>query len=389
MRHFFTIAMALPIAAWAAPGCYGSVGVVGTADSGTDTGAGPDAGHDTVADLGTDTVVDTVTPPSTCSVDSDCAILDPIDCCNGCPVVALRGEASDHPCHHERGTPVPDPMPVECMMDCFACPPCFPQPIAAACEAGTCIASAEGCPYPYEPDPPAMSPAVIAADPSAFSGGAFTLSGSVIARWPVCDDYCPGTTPCCDVALYLDGVVRLAGWPCDASMTCTSSVGCPYEWDCGSLAEGRSYEVMGEISVASAYEPPSIVVSGIREIPPPGYGGAYAVTVTSAMHWADDPGVDCIRTPVPGDSGRLVLADADGAIVITNDLFQEAWVCEEYWGTRSGSAFEAQIPILCEGCCCDYWFEGTLGAGGAISGTYFSFDGVCHSEVVFTGAREE
>jgi hypothetical protein len=403
-------AIFLPAAAVLLFGCTGSTHFTGSVDGSTDT-----SGVDTAVDTSvlecttlfdcnpgvpcgsmipcidglcrTDvTPIEIECPPWECFSDADCVIADPWDCCNGCPFVTTRGELAAHECFHERGVPPAGTPPVECMMDCYACPSCYPQPLSAGCVDGACVATVQGCPYPFAEDPPLVTPAEVAADPHGFVGASLTMRGSTIARWPVCDDFCPGDTPCCDAAMYLDAVVALAGWPCDTSMNCTSDTWCPQDWDCGAFFEGAFYEVMGEVSSVSGWEPPVFQVVGIREIEPFGVGGEYQLVIEDVLVWADDPGVDCDRILAPGDLARMVVADAGGSLVVTVPVFDGWGWCMEYWGELTGSSFEVWIPVDCDGCCCDFWITGSF-ESGSVTGIYHAYDGVCHAEVGFRGSR--
>jgi hypothetical protein len=234
--------------------------------------------------------VDVECPPETeCRTDGDCIIADPYDCCNGCPVAIPRSGLGEHVCHYERGLPPPGPPPVECMVDCMACPPCYPQPLAVGCRAGSCVAVEEGCPYPWIDEPVYASAAEVAADPFSYSGRTVVVSGSTIARWPACDAFCDEGEPCCDASLFLDGVIRLTGRPCDTPMSCSSDTSCPDEWDCGAFREGGGYEMTGEIRISTVDGPPSMYVEGVRDIAPPGFGGAYEITILSVATSHPDP----------------------------------------------------------------------------------------------------
>lgn len=322
-------------------------------------------------------------PPSgECATDADCVVADPYDCCSGCPLVMARSELPEHACFQERGTAWPDPPPIECLADCFACPVCYPQPLSAVCRGGVCIEDETGCPGPEDGEIIDATPASVAADPHAFAGRIVRMSGSTITRWPACDDWCPGGEDCCEASLYLDGVVRLEGWPCEASLACTADDPCPDEWDCPFFPEGDHYEMTGELRAGSTWEPPSLFVTGVREIDPVGRGGRYDILVSRVDVWAEEIGVDCIPGAFVGDTGRVTVTDAGGELIFGASLFG----CSEFWGSRDWSAFEVWVPIDCDGCCCDFWIDGTFG-DGALTGTYHGWDGVCHVEIDFEGER--
>ena len=323
-------------------------------------------------------------PPGMCATDMDCVVADPIDCCNGCPMAVLGSEIPE--CYYERGTAPPDPVPADCLILCYACPVCFPQPLGARCVDGECVPDGEGCPYAGSEEPAPATPAQVAADPLAYSGRTVMMTGSTMARWPVCDDHCPDGESCCDASLYLDGVVRLEGWPCEADLVCSSIGYLACDWDCRLFEEGASYEVVGEVRTGSTWDSTSVLVSGIREVDPVGLGGRYAVTVTSSVSHHVDPWGECPDFALVGETGEIVVADSSGEIVMRTGLF-EAWgPCDEFWGSRDWSAFEVWVPIDCDGCCCDFWIDGRI-EGGEISGTYHYFDGGCTAEVGFTGTR--
>lgn len=84
--------------------------------------------------------------------------------------------------------------------------------------------------------------------------------------------------------------------------------------------------------------------------------------------------------------GRFAVADAAGSIVVSAPVLDWAGWCMEFWGTRTSTSFEAWIPVDCDGCCCDFWIEGTFGPS-SVSGTYHHFDGICHAEAFFEGTR--
>lgn len=352
-------------------GCYGSTSTVGAPDAGTDPGSDPV----------TDAHVDAM-PPGECVTDADCVVADPYDCCSGCPLVLARSELPGYACFQERGLPWPDPPPIECLADCFACPVCYPQPLDAVCRAGECVASETGCPGPSAGEIVDASPAEVAAEPLSFDGRTVRMSGSTMARWPACDDWCPGGEDCCQASLYLDGVVRLEGWPCEASLECTADDWCPGTWRCPFFPEGDHYEMTGLVRAGTRWEPPVLEVAGVREIEPVGYGGLYEIRVIAVDVRAEEPGVDCLPGVYVGDTGSLVVADASGDLVVSTPLLG----CEEFWGSRDWSAFEAWVPIDCDGCCCDFWIDGSFGED-AITGTYHGWDGICHVEIQFEGGR--
>jgi hypothetical protein len=324
-------------------------------------------------------------PPESCRTDSDCVVADPYDCCVGCPEVLLRSDLPDLACYRERGTPPPEPPPVECLIDCLWCPPCYPQPLAARCEAGACVAAGEGCPAPAESAPRTATPAEVAADPAAHDGGVYALAGTTLARWPACDDDCAPGEPCCSAALYVDGVVRLEGSPCDARLVCEAEEACDPAWECAPFAEGARYEFIGEVE-ALRHEGPILHVQGVRELEPEGFGGRYDWVVTSVRVWAEDPDEDCATRISVGDAGSAVFADAAGALVVSVRPDPSGWCYGEYWGSRDGAAFAIRIPIDCDGCCCDYEIDGRFTEAG-FEGLYRGFDGICHAEFGIDGTR--
>ena len=56
-------------------------------------------------------------------------------------------------------------IPDDCMILCYACPECYPQPLDAVCRRGVCVAGEEGCPYTGDDEPLEVEAADVIADP--------------------------------------------------------------------------------------------------------------------------------------------------------------------------------------------------------------------------------
>jgi len=346
-------------------GCYGSTGLSGSPDGSADVHVDPPA----------DSPGDT-TPPG-CTVDSECIVADPFDCCNGCPIAIDRRDLTLYPCHYERGTTPPE-IPMECMIDCYACPVCYPQPLDAVCRGGACVAGEQGCPYTGEA--PVLDSTIdeVYDNRMALSGSTVRLRGAAIPRFASCDDICPAER-CCSAEFYLGGLVRLEGSPCEAYLECWKDDYCSEDWDCGPLEDGRSYEVVGELRSGS-YDV-SVYVEAIREVEPAGLDGLFMLEVLEVMTWADDPGVDCERYIVPGDVGRMSVATSPTLAFVQAPVFRPA-ACLEFEGTSAGSSIEARVPIDCDDCCCD-WEVDVLGPADAPIGNFRYYDGMCHTDASF------
>ncbi|MBW2261299.1 MAG: hypothetical protein JRG91_04930 [Deltaproteobacteria bacterium] len=178
-------------------------------------------------------------PEYPCTSDADCMVADPYDCCNGCPVVVHRDELWEHECHYERGRTI-GVIPDDCMILCYACPECYPQPLSAVCRGGVCVAGEEGCPYTGDDEPLEVETADVIADPLAHAGGTYTMRGTVLSLFTDCFETCLPPEPCCMASLYLGGRIRLDGSPCESSMLCWADGSCPDGWDCREFEEGGS-----------------------------------------------------------------------------------------------------------------------------------------------------
>ena len=319
-------------------------------------------------------------PEYPCTSDADCIVADPQDCCNGCPVVVHREELWEHECFYERGTE-PGPMPEDCFILCYACPECYPQPLDAVCRSGVCVAGEEGCPYTGDDVPLEVEAADVMADPLAYSGETITVSGTALTLFTDCMEECLPPEPCCMGSLHLGGRIRLDGFPCESSILCWAEGSCPDEWDCRELEEGGSYEVTGELRSSDYW--PSIWVEGIREVEPEGVSGAFDVRLDTVSVWSDDPGVDCAPLIGEGETGLVVLSDTGAMVMATASFIDTSW-CTTYTGRATGSSFEVLLDIDCD--YCDYRFDGVVDDDDIV-GIYHGFDGVCHTEAAFTGAR--
>jgi hypothetical protein len=391
-------------------GCSGSRSVTGGADALTDAALDADVGSETSA--GCTDLWDcnpgiecgemipceegvcredlrVYVPCDLCETDEDCVVAAHW-CCALCNTIALaRGELGRPPfeCYYDSASPPPGLPPAGCMEDCGDCHSCYPQTLTAVClEGGLCVPEQEGCPYTGEEEPVEVTAAALFADPGAWEGDTVRVTGTPIARWPTRGVVCEWPREeCYSASLYLDGLVRLAGWPCEMSIFCEEEDACPLVWDCGPFPEGHRHEMTGVVTMAG--RSPAIQVMGVTRLDPAGVGGRYTIRVSAATSWPEVSGVTC---PVPvavGEEGMMLVADAEGALVLRASIFGTGAGCGEFEGTREGDTFDAMVPIECDGCCCDYEVAGSFPVEGSVTGTYTSFDGACHVEVVFEGSR--
>lgn len=330
-------------------------------------------------------------PCEECVVDGDCVVAVPVNCCLGCRRVMSREQLAQEDCLYEQGLP-PGYLPEHCHIECLVCLPCFPQPLDAACEAFQCVPRGEGCPDPGGEQLPVATTLAITADPQAYTGLDFRVTGNVLPGLGMCDDNCPAES-CCTHDILIDGLVLLRGVPCGLDLTWWSDDYCADELDHGwhgtGLKPGRRYEFTGTVNMAGGvpWDPPTLRVDGIRVLEPEGLGGAYELTVTEVISDAGDP----ICTPPQwevGDDARLYVGHSEGTVRIAAPYFSCEWT-DTFWGTsQSGTNFDTWVPIECDGCCCDYHLTGEV-SGDTITGQYESYDGTCRYTVRFEGTRRQ
>lgn len=327
-------------------------------------------------------------PAGECVRDSDCVVAQPFDCCNGCPEVATRAALGSDPelhCFYEQGTPPPTP-PVDCLMDCFACPLCFPQPLGARCELGACVPTERGCPSSLAEEPPAVTVAEVVASPASYEGREVRLTGTLLPGQAACVDDCP-SPHCCQAGMTLDGVIALQGMPCDLSLGFTFDDYCDDTFDSEGMLAGAAYEAAGTLWLnQSPMVPLTLELNGLRLADPSaeGLAGAFDVTVTQILSDASDP--SCTPpTLTVGAPGRVYLAEAGGLVRAVAPMFD----CHfEFRGAADPQGrFETRVPVVCDECCCDFLLDGEV-TGTRIFGVYSYFDGTCKHEYYFEGVRD-
>lgn len=334
--------------------------------------------------------------PVGCAGPEDCLLAQPFDCCNGCPRVMSRAELAVEPCYYDPALPPPSPVPLECQMDCFACPPCFPQPLDSTCEAGQCVALHEGCPNTGDPPVGDVAAHEVSANREALLGKVYRVSGVVLPAPPSCDDVCPAAD-CCSSTLTLDGYVHLTGRPCGLDLAVLSD---DYladtfhgnAWGDAILEVGGAYELVGRLGAFANYPfEPTLEVQGITRIDPEGAGGRYALTVTYVEEQTANPG--CVTGPEypwkPGDAARLYVAETDGFVAAVAPYFVGASPRYLLFGDTFSpdGTLVAASPIECRDCACGYSLGATV-EDGTIEGRYHQNDCECRFEVRFTGLRE-
>ena len=328
-------------------------------------------------------------PADECLRDSDCLVAQPFDCCNGCPEVARRVDLESDPdlrCFYEQGTTAPSPPP-ECLIDCYACPLCFPQPLAARCDLGRCAPVDRGCPS-TRPEPPTRLTVVqLLASPEAYDGQEVRVAGTLLPAGPMaCADGCTGPR-CCYASMSIDGAILLEGNPCALQLGFWMANGCEDKMESEGMLAGGAYEVWGTARLTGqTYRPLILEVVGLRlrDAASEGMAGAFDVTVTQIQSDASDPGCrpPSLRLGAPG---RVYLAEAGGMVRAWAPMFD----CNtDFTGTAQGGVtFDSRVPIYCDDCCCDFLLGGEVTAS-RIFGSYTSFDGLCRHHYFFEGARD-
>lgn len=327
-------------------------------------------------------------PFDDCVRDSDCLVAEPFDCCNGCPQVARRADLAEDPelhCFYEQGSTPPVP-PVDCLIDCYACPLCFPQPLGARCDLGACVAVAEGCPSTSPETPTVLTVAQLVASPQTYEGASVQITGTLLPGLPACTDDCPHPR-CCQAGMTLDGVIALTGNPCSLQLGFWFDDYCEDRFSSEGLLAGAAYEVWGKAHASSSPNVPvTLELSGLRLRDPSseGIAGAFDVTVTQIVSDAADP--TCTPpTLLVGEPGRVYLAEAGGFLGAMAPMFDCHFVF--HGSALANGIFTSRVPISCEVCCCDFELEGEV-TGNRIYGLYTSFDGTCRHTYFFEGVRD-
>lgn len=332
-----------------------------------------------------------------CTQASDCVVAAPYDCCMGCPEVMTRNELAEETCFYDTKEPPPDDIPPECWVECYACPTCFPQPLDVDCVEGQCVPDGWGCPGSTEEEYASTTVADIRANPSAYEYRNYTIAGVVHPNTAMCTDRCPEAN-CCTTELLLDGGIYLTGRPCDLDLSLWSDAECADEFhsnqiETEGLLLGHHYEFAGEvIPTDNPWATPSLRVESIRVLdgppqgPPQGFyvSGGYEVTVLAVEEDASDP----VCTPAPwevGDTARVYAAVADRVRVFAP--YFSCLMGGQFEGPREPTnSFHTMVPIDCDGCCCDFFLNGTV-EDDLLEGVYESFDGTCRYTVEFSGPR--
>jgi hypothetical protein len=304
-----------------------------------------------------------------------------------------RNDLAAETCFYDSQDSPPDDIPLECLVECYACPTCFPQPLDVACASGRCVADGWGCPGPTDEVYPPATVAEIRADQDAYAHNTYTVSGVIFPDSAACTDLCPASN-CCSSALLLDGGIYLSRRPCDLEMMMWSDRECAdafhaNQLETEGLLPGHHYEFVGEVRPTNnPWATPALRVQAIRVLDDPSQGfsisGGYEVTVLAVEEDATDPTCTPARWAV-GDTARVYVAVADRVRVFAP--FFSCLVGGLFEGTQQATnGFDTAVPIDCDGCCCDYFLRGTVD-GDTLDGQYESFDGTCRYIVDFSGAR--
>ncbi|MFH2005092.1 MAG: hypothetical protein ABI333_00765 [bacterium] len=320
-------------------------------------------------------------PYGECLTDDDCVVAMPFDCCNGCPRVARRSDLAELPCFYELGTTPGDP-PVDCLVDCMACPICFPQPLGVQCDYGLCLVEEEGCASELTTEAQLITTSALLTNPESYDGGTYRIQGTALPGLGGCDDDCP-SPHCCEYGVLLDGRVLLQGNPCAMRLGFWGDGYCDGDLDTEGMLPGGEYEVSGVLRLNQSPEAPwTMDVTGVWVAEPRGIAGAFDVFVTAVIADADDP--TCLPpTLEEGDWGKMYIAEDGGLLEIAAPVFGCWW---EFLGTADPEGwFAAQAPITCDGIC-EYSLEGQV-TGEMAFAAYTSLEDTCRYEYQFSGQR--
>jgi len=313
-----------------------------------------------------------------CTVNEDCVVAHPMNCCWGCPEVTSRQALGDLECFYEAGHP-PDDSPVGCDMDCLLCFDCVPQPLGARCDSGLCVPTDLGCPALSDPPSPAITTEQIQQSAATYDGEAHLIRGVVLPGEGSCD----GEGCSAQYRSLVNGVVRLDGYQCNLTVDVTGDE-CRASLRGHALEPGGWYEVEGIVHQSpSPWEEPWLEVTGSRLVDPEDLGGHYPVVITGIESDVTDP--VCVPPPwIVGAAVDLYVARSGPQVRVAAPAFHcEANLSGGFDAGDSGP-FTVWLPIDCDWC--DFHLSAVVN-GEHLVGEYTAQDGPCTHIVRLEGTR--